>query len=73
MPLANPTRCWECEGWGSVSFFNHVLGKPQRLVCLKCRGTGQLCMDCYNPEGACECPAEPEPCPICGKLACRCI
>ena len=61
MPLANAVKCWECKGWGSRGFFNVVLNKHQRLVCLKCDGTGRLCSDCHKPAGACECVADAEP------------
>lgn len=69
--LANAVKCFDWDGWGSVSYFNYVLGKPKRLICLKCHGSGQLCADCHQPEGVCECVAA-EPCPTCGKGACRC-
>lgn len=78
--LANPTRCPICDGLGSFTTVatayrigNRV--QPSKTPCSRCRGAGQVCMDCLRPEGVCECPTEPaEPCEDCGKLpwACRC-
>lgn len=71
--LANPMRCFGCNGSGKdlVADGNHGLVSMGR--CPRCKGRRELCADCHKPAGACECEAIKN-CETCGKLpwACGC-
>lgn len=65
--LANAVKCFGCDGAG----FWRAPTCPRMHDCSRCHGSGQLCADCHKAPGVCECVAG-EPCPECGKGACRC-
>lgn len=50
--IVTPDVCPSCKG---EKWLNIIGGYT--LLCSRCRGRGEICRDCRNPDGDCECAA----------------